>query len=307
MAAGGQGGLSPTGFPMNRPGTGGMMPGMPGARKMPGMPGMDNDNWEVPRSRNMPRGDGSMAQPAARAQPPLAGKTPSVNPRILPQGTGGFIGSKTSAFLQGSGAPAQAPTVDPVSQAPAPVKPIAQVADKLSPPTAKLSLDEFKRKAKSVIEEYFSIRLLGEALECVVELNSPAYHSEFVKEAISLALEKAPPCVEPVSKLMGYLFEKKVVNADDIGTGCLSYAALLEDLAIDLPKAPANFGEIIGKLVLAGALDFKVVKEIVAKVGDDYFQKAVFAAVKNTVSNDSAGKQLLDAEASEVAACESLF
>ncbi|KAG6410506.1 hypothetical protein SASPL_128567 [Salvia splendens] len=308
VMAGGQGGLSPTGFPMNRPGTGGMMPGMPGVRKMPGMPGMDNDNWEVPRSRNMPRGDGSMAQPPARAQPQLPGKTPSVNPRFLPQGTGGFMGSKTSALMQGTGVPARAPTVEAVSEAPAPVRQApAPVADQPLPSTAKVSLDEFKRKTKSLMEEYFSIRLLDEALECVVELKSPAYHSEFVKEAISLTLEKAPPCVEPVSKLVVYLFEKKVVNTDDIGTGCLGYAALLEDLAIDLPKAPANFGEIIGKLVLAGALDFKVVKEIVVKVGDDYFQKAVFAAVKNTVSNDSAGKQLLNAQASEVAACESLF
>ncbi|KAL1563521.1 Eukaryotic translation initiation factor isoform 4G-1 [Salvia divinorum] len=313
MAAGGQGSLSPTGFPMNRPGTGGMMPGMPGARKMPGMPGMDNDNWEVPRSRNMPRGDGSMAQPPARAQPPLAGKTPSVNhPRFLPQGTGGFIGGKTSALLQGSGAPAHAPTVDTVSQAPTPVRqapalPIAQVADKLSPATAKLSLDVFKRKTKSLMEEYFSIRLLDEALECVLELKSPAYHFEFVKEAISLGLEKAPPCVEPVSKLVNYLFEKKVVNAEDIGTGCLGYAALLEDLAIDLPKAPANFGEIIGKLVLAGVLEFKVVREIVGKVGDGYFQKAILAAVMKTVSSDPAGKQLLDVQASDVAACESLL
>ncbi|XP_041998612.1 eukaryotic translation initiation factor-like [Salvia splendens] len=308
VMAGGQGGLSPTGFPMNRPGTGGMMPGMPGVRKMPGMPGIGNDNWEVPRSRNMPRGDGSMAQTPARAQPQLPGKTPSVNPQFLPQGTGGFMGSKTSALMQGMGVPARAPTVEPVSEAPASVRQApAPVADKPLPPTAKLSLDEFTRKTKSLMEEYFSIKLLDEALECVLELKSPAYHSDMVKEAISLALEKAPPCVEPVSKLMVYLFEKKVVNADDIGTGCLSYAALLEDLAIDLPKAPANFGEIIGKLVLAGALDFNVVKEMVAKVGDDYFQKAVFAAVMKTVSNDSAGKQLLNAQASEVAACESLF
>jgi hypothetical protein len=35
--------LSPGGgFPMNRPGTGGMMPGMPGSRKMSGMPGLDS-------------------------------------------------------------------------------------------------------------------------------------------------------------------------------------------------------------------------------------------------------------------------
>ncbi|PWZ58273.1 Plasma membrane ATPase 4 [Zea mays] len=35
--------LSPGGgFPMNRSGTGGMMSGMPGSRKMPGMPGLDS-------------------------------------------------------------------------------------------------------------------------------------------------------------------------------------------------------------------------------------------------------------------------
>lgn len=65
--------LSPGGFPMNRPGTGGMMPGMPGtpgmpgSRKMPGMPGLDNDNWEVPRSKSMPRGDSLRNQEIGRA------------------------------------------------------------------------------------------------------------------------------------------------------------------------------------------------------------------------------------------------
>ncbi|OAY68130.1 Eukaryotic translation initiation factor isoform 4G-1 [Ananas comosus] len=60
------GGVSPVGFPMNRVGGGGMMPGMPGmpaipgSRKMPGMPGLDGDNWEVPRSKSM-----------SRVQPPL--------------------------------------------------------------------------------------------------------------------------------------------------------------------------------------------------------------------------------------------
>lgn len=292
---------------MNRPGTGGMMPGMPGVRKlMPGTPGMDND-WEIPRSRSMSRGDAS----AVRAQPPLVGKSPSLNQRFLPQGSGGgYMGSKTSALLQGSDAPAR---VEPVSQAPAPFRP-APVAEKPSPvaekpaaPSAKLSPEEFKRKTKSLLEEYFSIRLLDEALECVLELKSPSYHSEFVKEAISLGLEKAPPCVEPVSKLINYLFEKKVVNAEDITTGCLDYAALMEDLAIDLPKAPTNFGEIVGKFVLAGGLDFKVVREILVKVGDDYFQKAVLASAKKIVSSDSTGEKLLEAQASDVAACESLF
>ncbi|KAL2249591.1 eukaryotic translation initiation factor-like [Sesamum indicum] len=319
MAAGAQGSISPGGFPMNRPGSGGMMPGMPGTRKMPGMPGMDNDNWEVPRSRSMPRGDGSNVQTAGRVQSPLIGKSPAVNQRLLPQGSGGFMGGRTSALLQGSGAPPARPAnyggylMDPGSQVPAPYRQ-APAAASATPVTekpiapAKSNPDELKRKTTSLLEEYFSVRLLDEALQCVEELKSPAYHPEVVKEAISLGLEKSPPCVEPVGKLLEYLFDKKVINAKDIAAGCIFYAALLDDLAIDLPKAPTHFGEIIGKLVLAGALDFnKVARDILAKVGDDYYQKAIFTAALKVVSSDPSGKALLDSQASDVAACESLF
>ncbi|KAG8367623.1 hypothetical protein BUALT_Bualt16G0091500 [Buddleja alternifolia] len=299
MASGAQGSIGPSGFPMNRPGQGGMMPGMPGTRKMPGMPGMDNnDNWEVQRSRSMSRGNASPMQSPARA----------LDQRFPPQGAlGGFMGSKTSALLQGSSAPPARPTnydVDPGSEVPAPVKQAPTPSVALAP---RLNLEELKRKTKSLLEEYFSVKLLEEALQCVEELKSPTYHHEFVKEAISLGLEKSPPCVEPIATLLEYLYSKKVINANDISTGCLSYATLLEDLAIDLPKAPGNFGEIIGKLVLARGFDFKVVREILAKVEDDYFQKAIFTAVMKIVSSGPTGKDVLDSQASDVAACESLF
>ncbi|CAA0814700.1 Eukaryotic translation initiation factor isoform 4G-1 [Striga hermonthica] len=168
--------------------------------------------------------------------------------------------------------------------------------------------DELKKKTVSLLEEYFSVKLLDEALQCVEELKSPAYHPEVVKEAISLGLEKSPPRVEPVSKLIQYLLEKKVINVNDVGTGCQIYAATLDDLAIDLPKAPANFGEIIGNLVLVGGLDFKGVREILGKVGDDYLQKAIFdTAVKIVASSGSTGKELLDLQAADIEACKSLF
>ncbi|KAL2558413.1 Eukaryotic translation initiation factor isoform 4G-1 [Forsythia ovata] len=98
IASSAQGSISPGGFPMNRPSAGGMMPGMPGTRKMLGMPGMDSDNWEVPRSRSMPRGDGSTAQPAGRVQPTPFGKSPPLNQRFLPQDSGGFMSGRASAL-----------------------------------------------------------------------------------------------------------------------------------------------------------------------------------------------------------------
>ena len=83
------------------------------------------------------------------------------------------------------------------------------------------------------------------------ELKSPSYHPEVVKEAIYLALDKSPPCVEPVANLIEYLYIKKILTPIDIGTGCLLFGSLLDDIGIDLPKAPSNFGEIIGKIILS--------------------------------------------------------
>ncbi|KAF5742092.1 eukaryotic translation initiation factor isoform 4G-1 isoform X1 [Tripterygium wilfordii] len=298
------------GFPMNRPGSGGMMPGMPGTRKMPGMPGIDNDNWEVPRNRSMPRGDGPGVQAVGRVQAPLVNKSSSGNDRLLPQGIGGVISGRNSALLQGVGGGPPHPSnfalsTEPAESKPFPAMSVTPVMEKPTP-AARLNLDELRRKTIALLEEYFSIRLLDEALQCMEELKAPTYHPEVVKEAISLGLEKSPPCVEPVGKLMEYLFTKRVLTARDIGTGCLLYAAMLDDIGIDLPKAPSNFGEIIGKLILAGALDFKVVTEVLKKMEDDMFRKVVFDAAVRVVTS-GLGQVLLDSQASDIEACQNLL
>lgn len=320
---GAQGNMSPSGYPVNRPGTGGMMPGMPGTRKMPGMPGVpvvDNDNWEVPRSRSMPRGVDPNATPqGGRLQSPYIGKTTPLNSKLLPQGSGGFISGKTSALLQGSGPPARQPSfgssVEPKAKpapppsAPAPIleRPISAAAPALSAAVSHIKPEELKKKTISLLEEYFNIRLLDEALQCVEELKAPSYYSEIVKEAINLGLDKNPPCVEPVAKFLEHLLAKKVFTARDIGTGCLLYGSMIDDIAIDLPKAPNNFGEILGKLILAGGADFNVVKETLKKIEDDIFRKPIFDAVVKVVSSSPSGQGLLEAQAAEVEACKGLL
>jgi translation initiation factor 4G len=302
-----QGNTGVGGFPIARPGTGGLMPGMPGARKMPGMPGIDNDNWEVPRTRSMPRGDTSVTQVGGRGQSPFLSKPSALNSKLLPQGSSGILSGKNSALVHGGGTPVRpsdlASGTEPTPQIPSPVKPVSAVSpEKPQAPAASLNIDFLHRKTVSLIEEYFIVRSFDEALQCVEELKAPTYYPEVVKEAISLGLERNPPCVEPVAKLIEHLFIKKILSARDIGTGCLLFASLLDDIGIDLPKAPGNFGEIIGKLVSAGGLDFKVVREILKKVGDDYIQKAIFnSAVQST------GQAVLDSQASDIEACQALF
>ncbi|KAD2394231.1 hypothetical protein E3N88_41208 [Mikania micrantha] len=291
LAAGAQGSLGPN---FNRPGTGGMMPGMPGTRPMPGTPGLDNDNWEVPRSRSMPRG----------VQPPSLNKTPSPTQRFLPQGSGGYIGGKPSALLQGGGGPSGV-----ASQLATPLRPVP-TSSQPAPAAASLKVKnsvDLKRKTVSLLEEYFSVRILDEALQCLEELKAPEYHSEFVKEAVSLALEKSPPCVEPLAKLLDHLLTKKVLTRANLTEGCISFGSLLDDIAIDLPKAPTNFGEIMGHLVLSGGLDFKVVFDVLKTMEDDYLQKTVFASVKRVVGLSPFGKDVLELQAADVGLCESLF
>lgn len=312
-----QGNMSPGGYPGNRYGSGGMMPGMPGTRKMPGMPGIENDNWEVPRGRSMPKGDVLGAQPG-RAPSYTAGKpAAALNSKLLPQGSGGNFGGKPSALLQGSGPPARSGSFGPAAE---PVKPLvatpaaaaaapapAPIVTKPLAAAPSINPDVLRRKTVSLLEEYFNIRLLDEALQCIQELNSPTYHQEVVKEAINLALEKVPPMVEPTVKLLEYLLAKNVLSARDIGTGCMLYGAQLDDIGIDLPKAPNNFGEIIGKLVLAGGLNFSVVKEVLKKMEDEFFRKAVFDAATRVISSNPNGQGMLDAQAADVVACRELL
>ncbi|XP_044463853.1 eukaryotic translation initiation factor-like isoform X3 [Mangifera indica] len=317
---------SPGGIPVARPGSGGMMPGMPGTKKMPGMPGLDTDNWEFPRSRSMRRDDATgPTQSVGQFQSSLISKSPSLNSKLLPQGSGGIISGKTSALLQGAGAPAPrsgfgagAPAprsgfgagIEHVPQYSKPVAPAGSIItspEKTIAPATKLNLADLKKKTISLLEEYFSVRILDEALQCVEELKAPSYHPEVVKEAIALALEKIPPCVEPIINLLKFLLSKNVLTTRDIGTGCLLYGSLLDDIGIDLPKAPNNYGEVVGKLVVAQCLDFKVVKEVLKKVEDDYFRKTIFDAAMRSVCSSSSGEELLGALGAEIQACESVL
>ncbi|KAD2394230.1 hypothetical protein E3N88_41207 [Mikania micrantha] len=166
---------------------------------------------------------------------------------------------------------------------------------------------DLKRKTVSLFEEYFSVRILDEALQCLEELKAPEYHSEFVKKAVSLALEKSPPCVEPLAKLLDHHLTKKVLTRANLTEGCISFGSLLDDIAIDLPKAPTNFGEIMGHLVLSGGLDFKLVFDVLKTMEDDYLEKTVFASVKRVVGLSPFGKDVLESQAADVSLCEHLF
>ncbi|KAI3784165.1 hypothetical protein L1987_43259 [Smallanthus sonchifolius] len=81
----------------------------------------------------------------------------------------------------------------------------------------------------------------------------------------------------------------------------------MDDIAIDLPKAPNNCGEIMGHLVISGGLDFKIVLDVLKAMEDDYTQKAGFIGVKRVVGSSSFGKDVLESQAADVELYNLLF
>jgi len=294
-------------FPMGRPGTGGMMPGMPGTHKMPGMPGLDADNWEVPRSKSMQRRVDPLSQP-----PSMSARPVNINPRLLPQGSGGLITGKTSALLQGSAsATSTTSTVKPFS----PVAAHPVVSTTVAPPPTvtpaasgpKTNIAVLNKKTTSLLEEYFHVRILDEALQCVEELKSPEYHSELVKEAINLGLDKGASFIDPLVRLLEYLSSKNVLKPRDVGTGCLLYGSMLDDIGIDLPKAPVFFGDVVGRLIVSGKLSFKVVEEVLKKIEDSKFREDVFSSVlKSIEAAGPTGQGILGQHSAEIKVCKDL-
>ncbi|XP_072991087.1 eukaryotic translation initiation factor-like [Typha latifolia] len=307
--------LSPGPFSMNRPGAGGMMPGMPGTRKMPGMPGLDADNWEVPRSKSMSRGD------TFRNQSSMVGKVSPTNSKLLPQGSRGSVSGKTSALLQSgvSGMAARpsvlSGTVDSPAQNFAQLKPtggasitppVTEITEKASS-APKMSPDELNKKTVALLEEYFHVRILDEALQCVEELKSPDYYPEVVSEAINLALDKGSSCIDPLVRLLQFLFMKNILKPRDLGTGCLLYGSKLDDIGIDLPKAPYYFGEVVGKLILTAGLSFKVVEDVLKRMEDVKFQSTFFDAVIRSIEEHPSGRAILGMQAAEISSCKNIL
>jgi len=165
---------------------------------------------------------------------------------------------------------------------------------------------DLDKKSNSLLEEYFSARDFEEAKLCVQELKWPDYYPEFVQNAIILAMEKSERHVDLVGQLLEFLYSEKTVPAKDIEAGLMLIAVDFDDVAIDIPLAPRFLGELVGRLSLAGATDFRALKDIMVKVVDKSRQKTIFdSALRIIKSSPSAGA--LVAQSGHIIECEKII
>lgn len=154
--------------------------------------------------------------------------------------------------------PAAAPAAAPVSaaDAPAPAKPAKPLTE-----------DQVTNKTRGLLAEYASSLDEKEATACVKELGL-INMGKMLKAALQNILDTpserdAGVITKLIAKLAagGGLFGK-----DEVQAALLTFTETLEDLSLDVPKAPKLLGQFAAELSHAGALELSSMPDLLAKV-----------------------------------------
>ncbi|BDA41688.1 Eukaryotic translation initiation factor isoform 4G-1 [Coccomyxa sp. Obi] len=173
--------------------------------------------------------------------------------------------SHTSAFL-GEYTPVaaarSAPAAASAAAAPAPVQPA---------PRAKKTLTDEERElqAKSLFSEFLSAGDHVEALTLARELAAPGFMPKLVDTGIDALFETIRPKEqEMLTDLLVSLLRRNAYSLDDFITGVKLKTDTLEDLALDVPKAPKLLGSLVGLAIAEGAVPAGKLVEVYEKVED---------------------------------------
>ena len=153
-----------------------------------------------------------------------------------------------------SAAPASAP-------APAPAEAAA----------AGMSKEDVERKTKGLLSEFYSASDLEEAKTCVGELTEGgADMAELVEAMFTVSLDLKTTSWPLLSDLLASLAKAELVSSGDVQKGVRELLNVLDDVAVDAPKAPAQLGGLLGALVAEGAAELKPLgQHILEAEGED--------------------------------------
>jgi len=162
----------------------------------------------------------------------------------------------TMSLRPGGGGRGAAPK--PAAPKPAPSTPSA-------PPG--LSKDALKRKTKSILSEYLSIKDVKEALECVKEEVPASNYTGFVQTAMRNVLELRVQEREVMLPLFEAFASGSVLPHSAFVDAFSDVVKMLDDLDIDDPKACEYVGKYLGRLAAVGAFTPKAAADAAAPSG----------------------------------------
>ncbi|XP_047138831.2 uncharacterized protein LOC124814829 [Hydra vulgaris] len=148
----------------------------------------------------------------------------------------------------------------PRSGAQTPVETMDAAAD-VDSTVIEISEEDMRKKTKSTINEYLSIRDTNEAITCLKEVNCSYLHYMFVEEAITIVIEMKSEERKSIGALLHDMIIKNVITVDQLCKGLASIVQNAPDYAVDIPHFYEYLGEVIGPMVYDGALPLNRVKD----------------------------------------------
>uniref|UniRef100_A0A8C5PRB6 Eukaryotic translation initiation factor 4 gamma 1 n=1 Tax=Leptobrachium leishanense TaxID=445787 RepID=A0A8C5PRB6_9ANUR len=117
-----------------------------------------------------------------------------------------------------------------------------------------LSEDELDKKSKAIQEEYLHINDLKEALQCVLELNSPTLLFIFVRNGIESTLERSTLARERTGVLFYHMVKTGSLSREHYYKGVLEVLEVADDMAIDIPHIWLYLAELIAPVLQEGGI-----------------------------------------------------
>ncbi|KAG6543294.1 hypothetical protein Mapa_015208 [Marchantia paleacea] len=105
-----------------------------------------------------------------------------------------------------------------------------------------LAVEDTKDKITKLLEEYAAGGDLGEACQCIRDLDMPFFHHEVVKKALVMAMEKKN------DRLLGLMQESAnegLITTSQMVKGFGRVADALDDLSLDIPDAREKFASYV--------------------------------------------------------------
>eukprot|EP00980_Cylindrotheca_fusiformis_P007928 scaffold1697_cov120-Cylindrotheca_fusiformis.AAC.10 len=112
-----------------------------------------------------------------------------------------------------------------------------------------LTQSEFKLQVEECLKEYFDSCDSDEVIRSIMELQCREFHSDVVKKAISVSLDKHPRERELVSRLLTCLHPSPLSDGD-MEAGFDTLLDSLDDLTTDVPEAPTMVANFLARAVV---------------------------------------------------------
>jgi len=129
-----------------------------------------------------------------------------------------------------------------------------------------LSEEQLENKVRGLLDEYYESNDETEAVECVKELGTDSKHTDLLVQMLSAEKETSSlKHADKPTRLIQALVAASLMNKGHLQRGLEEVWSFVDDVAIDVPFAPAYLGRQIGDLIACNLTTLSMVEENLTK------------------------------------------